>query len=416
MHTGNPPMSDRKRILENIASLGTLQAANYIFPLIVMPYLIRVLGAERFGLVAFAQAVSQYVVVLTDYGFAMTAARDIAIHRTDPARVSSIVSTVLFIKCLLMAGGLLALGLIVLVVPSLRSEWQLYGLWSIMVVGSVLFPAYYFQGTEQMRHITVLNVTARALALLAVFVFVRSSDDYLLAAGIQAGAFLVAGATGIAFVVLRRGVRLVAPTKADVSATLKEGSQVFTATLAGNVYGQGAVLVAGMIAGNAAAGYYTLARNVTNALSSLMQPVAQAIYPHLSRMFVSSDAGYCRFRRRILLGGAAVALCLAIGQFVGSGMLTGLLAGRQIAALRLLFQVMSITLFFTALNVLIGPMLLSMKSYRSMQQMYIAAAVLFLAVVFPAAVNFGAPGVAAAISLVELFVFVRGVRIARLLT
>lgn len=58
---------EKKRLLENIVSLGALQVFSYIIPLMTLPYLSRVLGADKFGLVFFAFAFIEYFKVLTEY-------------------------------------------------------------------------------------------------------------------------------------------------------------------------------------------------------------------------------------------------------------------------------------------------------------------------------------------------------------
>ena len=61
-----------------MASLFTLKGAEYIISFITLPYLLHVLGPEKFGAIAFAQTIITYGNLLADYGFNLTAPRDIA--------------------------------------------------------------------------------------------------------------------------------------------------------------------------------------------------------------------------------------------------------------------------------------------------------------------------------------------------
>ena len=54
---------EKKVIAQNFFSLVLLQGANYILPLLILQYLVRVLGAEKFGLVMFAQSLALFLTV-----------------------------------------------------------------------------------------------------------------------------------------------------------------------------------------------------------------------------------------------------------------------------------------------------------------------------------------------------------------
>lgn len=398
-------MSHKKRLLTNMTSLFVLQVANYLLPLITVPYLVRVLGPDRLGLITFAQAFVQYFVVLTDYGFNLSATREIAIHRENVRKVSEIFSSVLFIKAVLMIIGFALMAAIVFTVPKFRLEWSLYFLVYFIVPGNVLFPVWFFQGMERMKYITMLNIVARSFMVLAIFIFVNNVDDYLIAAGLQASSMILTGLLGLLVAPKIVPITLVCPTKKQLKSILGEGWHIFISTVAINLYTSSNVFILGLLTNNVLVGYFSAADKIIRAVQGLLGPVSQAVYPHISALAAKSSESALFFIRRIIkLQGLGAFIVSTLIILLAEPIVRTLLGEQYLASIPLL-QWMAFLPFIIALSNIFGVQILFAFGYsKEVIRFQIPVALISLAVMVVVVYKFGLLGAVLNIVATEIVI------------
>ena len=199
---------DGKVLVENFAYLSLLQVAGYVFPLITMPYLARVIGVEGFGRIAFASAIMVWIQTVADWGFNYTATRDVAKNREDKDKVSDIFSRVFWARCLLMLFSFVLLALLVMLIPKFRENAAVIFVTFLMIPGHIMFPDWFFQAMERMKYITILNLLSKLLFTTLVFVFVKDKEDYILQPLFVSLGFVFAGMVAMYYILVKWKVKL----------------------------------------------------------------------------------------------------------------------------------------------------------------------------------------------------------------
>jgi len=273
---------DKKRLLENFLSLSILQGANYILPLITLPYLVRVLGPEKFGLIAFAQSFIQYFNILTDYGFNLSATREISIHRDNKEKVSEIFSSVMIIKFGLLVFSFIIMGVIVFSFEKFKKDWLIYYLTFGMVVGQCLFPVWFFQGIEKMKYITFLNIIAKLIFTSCVFIFVRQVSDYIYVPLINSTGFMMAGVLAIWIIIKDWKIKLCLNLK-NILLMLKLSFQFFLSRAVISLYTNTNSVVVGLFLGYKEVAYYDIAYKIVNIIRQPWDILNTTVYPYVSK-------------------------------------------------------------------------------------------------------------------------------------
>ena len=273
----------KKRLLDNFLSLGALQIFSYVIPLINLPYLSRVLGVEKFGLVFFAIAFMEYFNILTDFGFGLSATREIAVNRHNKNSISNVFNSVMTIKALLLILSFLVLLLCIIFVPKLRDNSMVFLLAFVACIGNAIYPVWFFQGMERMKYITFLNMLSKTVFLVLIFIFVKQQSDYMIVPLLYSLGFLVAGIIGFTFAVKEFGLKLYIPKLSTIKQNFKYSSEFFISRVSVAIYTNTNTVCLGFISSEFMVGLYVAAEKIYNAINGLKNPLSTALYPFVTK-------------------------------------------------------------------------------------------------------------------------------------
>lgn len=337
-----------KILLENFTALSALQIVNYVLPLLTLPYLVRVLNPDKFGLIAFAQALTQYFILFTDFGFNFSAVREVSINRDNIAKVSEIFSTVYFIKIFLTMLSFLLLCLAVVFIPKLNAEWKLYLLMFGTVVGNMLFPIWFFQGIEQMKYITILNVLSKVTFTILVFVLIQEEQDYMLFPIINFFGFFLAGIAGIWIAISRFSIRVFMPDRKYIISQFKLSYHFFASRVCLAIYTVSNTFLLGILGNNEITGYYAAAEKLVRAVESMTQPIINTLYPYISR---TKDIKLCK---KIIYLGLAAGMVICLIFIVLGQQITNILYGENFGTTSSMLKMYAIDLLVVFPSSLMG--------------------------------------------------------------
>ena len=396
---------DVKRIGKNFSSLVILQGANFLLPLITLPYLVRVLGTERFGLVMFAQSFALFFFILVDFGFNLSATRAVSLNRNNKRKIDEIFSSVFIIKFFLILISLIIISLIVAFIPRFNKDWEIYFLSFGVVIGQALFPVWYYQGIEKMSLITVINVLAKLVFTILILVFVRSEVNYLMVPVFNSVGFIFAGIIGLLFAMKK--VSFKTPKLKNLKILFKESSQLFVSNLSTTLYTTSNMLILGLFTNNSMVGVYASMEKLILAIKNLYTPIFQAIFPWLSSK--KSDKVIIITSKLMLPLFILGSIIFLIIFFFAESILDVIYNDVLITSYSNVFRILGLIAIFSGLNMLFNMLFLSaLKKYKERMKIILAAGIinLVLALIFVKFYNIY--GIAITVTFTELVLLLLG--------
>jgi len=344
----------RKRLTGNFFSLSVLQAANYLLPLLSLPYLVRVLGPSNFGLIAFAQAFINYFVIFTDYGFNLSATREISIERENKDKVAEIFSSVMIIKGFFCLFSLIVLLLLLFFIPRFHNDWIIYIYAFGTVVGNAMFPVWFFQGIEKMKYTTFINVASKLFFTICVFIFIRNINDYTLVPLISSMGYLIAGIISMVVVFRNFGVKFKFSSVDTLKCQLKSSWYFFISNISISLVSGSNAFLLGLFVPNLFVGYYSAAEKLVKGSLCFVSPISGTLFPFISQLAKKSKKESLKLLKKILRFNMALGGVISLALFVFSPFIVNFVFGSEFTESVIVLRILSAIVFLLITNDIAG--------------------------------------------------------------
>ena len=405
---------DKKRLLSNFFSLSVLQGANYILPLITLPYLVRVLGPEKFGLIMFAQAFIIYFNIFVEYGFNLSATREISIYRNNNEKISEIFSSVLIIKLIFICISLFLISMIIIFFSKFKQHWIIYYLSFGVIIGQAFFPIWFFQGIEKMKFITFFNILIKIIFTISIFIFVKDETDFLLVPVINSTGYILIGLISIFFVIFHFNIKLKLPSINNLKKTFIDGGHIFITRISSTIYTNSGTFLVGIFGTFSEAAYYNIAEKIVRVLQLMIQPIFQTIFPYVSNLYVINKKEAIYFLKKMYILIFLISLFIFLFILVSADLIISIVFGQSNEETVLLLKILSIVPFVGNLTHIFGvETLQAFGYYKEFLKIITKGTFLFAIISIPFVKFYSAVGMAFVIGLIEttvLLIVIKKVR------
>jgi O-antigen/teichoic acid export membrane protein len=267
--------------MKNFVVYGFGQAVNLISPLLITPYLIYTCGIEKLGVIAIGQALAYILIVFVDYSSYIVGVKEISINRNDHSKLQELFNTIYAAKAILLFFvGLISI-LFIYSIPYF-TNYASSLLFSLTIVfGQFINPTWFFQGVENFKWITIINVLSKLLYVGGVLLFVHTANDYVYAnLWLGLGAIL-ANLIGLFYILKTFGFSLRQFSNSAVKTLLVRDFSFCVSQFFFAVRNYSAVMIIGFFAGDFVAGKFKVIEQIINLLRTYLQMFFKFSYSYV---------------------------------------------------------------------------------------------------------------------------------------
>ncbi len=335
------------QVKKNTFWLAIFQLAKMVFPFLILPILTRRLSVETYGNLTFIKTVMNFLQIFLDFGFMLSATKEIAKIKNDTNKIQQIMADTLLARLLLGGIGFLLIIILSFFFPILSHNF-LFTITSYLTVFlSIFLFDFLFRGLEIIHVMTIRFIVMKTISFLLTIFFVRQDHQIILIPLFDILSSVIAIIL-VAFELQKRNFRLIRPKLKSSIYSLKISLVYFLSDVSATAFNAISTIIIGLVFSSTEVALFGVSIQIIGAIQALLGQLSSGIYPIMvrqkSRKFIQQI--FQKTIPLVLLFTGLIIILLPLALQV--------LAGDKYAAAHPIIQILAITIFFSFINTLLG--------------------------------------------------------------
>ena len=268
------------RIAKNTVMLMIFNISKILFPFITLPYLTRILSTDTYGSVTYVKTVMTYMQILVDFGFILSATKDIVKSREDKQKMGYVIGDTLIARIILGIVGLFIVVVLSFTLPILR-ENILYTILSYFVVfESIFLMDFLFRGIEKMHIITIRFIIMKTISTILTFFLIKNDADVIFIPILD----IISSAIAIMLVfyeIKKMKIKMHFSRISNAFKSIKESFVYFISNVASTSFNAFSTIIIGIYIGATEVAYWGICMQIVGSIQACYTPISDGIYPEM---------------------------------------------------------------------------------------------------------------------------------------
>lgn len=352
--------SNNRGLIKNFSALTIIQGLNYLFVLILVPYVVRIIDTDKFGLITYYNEILIYFIILVNFGFEYTATRQISLNIDNKKKINQIFWETLFVRFFLMIFSF-CIFLFIYNFSKGISDFLLFTIIFLKVIGFTFLPTWFLTGIEKNTISAYFIFFPKLITAITVFLFVTQKDDYILYALFLSLVEIIIGLSLFSYVVIKfKLTNLYIPDINRIFNILKQNLSIFFNVLLNQYVTLNFFLLGFYVTDYDLAFFGGAFKIIMPIIMITWLPFNQTIYPMMNRAFQKSFNNGLVVFKRMLKPIIYFNLLLTCIIFFLSPFLVDLILGEQYLGSVIILKIFSFL-----------PVLVALTNYFTIQGLYV---------------------------------------------